>query len=77
MVAPIREAQSSEIRPCAKLLADAFAPRWPFFAALAEVTLVQRMMLGAFQEGRSKLPCYELLLATEQNHSTILLVMSC
>lgn len=39
--------------------------RCPFlFAAVAEVTLVQRMMLGAFQEGRSKLPCYELLLAT-------------
>ncbi|CAK8985349.1 unnamed protein product [Durusdinium trenchii] len=68
----IREAQPSELRACASLLAEALVPnggetslgkvRRLLMAILVEISLVQRMMIGAFHEGRRSSQNYQLLL---------------
>ena len=51
----IREARASELRSCARLVAEVDRSDWKMvWAALVEVSFVQRMLVAAFQEGAAE-----------------------
>eukprot|EP00435_Cladocopium_sp_Y103_P069417 s167_g33.t1 len=75
----VREAKTRELRPCAQLLAGSFLDSDPLRSSniygillsfVVEISLVQRMMQGAFDEGRgSARKKYQLLLVDHADHA--------